>query len=66
MKLQQLRYLTEIARWQEVGEAHGEVFGQIRPATTLVEVARLIDDAALIEPRIGVGRNFLIPAAVSQ
>ena len=42
-------YLTEIARWQEVGEAHGEVFGQIRPATTLVEVARLIDDAALIE-----------------
>jgi enamine deaminase RidA (YjgF/YER057c/UK114 family) len=42
-------YMTEIARWQEVGEAHGEVFGQIRPATTLVEVARLIDDAALIE-----------------
>ena len=42
-------YMTDISKWQEVGEAHGEVFGQIRPATTLVEVARLIDDAALIE-----------------
>lgn len=42
-------FLTDISRWQEVGEAHGEVFGQIRPATTLVEVSRLIDDAALIE-----------------
>ncbi len=42
-------FLTDISTWQEVGEAHGEVFGQIRPATTLVEVARLIDPAALIE-----------------
>ena len=42
-------YVTDIARWKEVGEAHGEVFGEIRPATTMVEVARLIDDAALVE-----------------
>ena len=42
-------YLVDISKWQEAGEAHGEVFGQIRPATTMVEVARLIDDAALIE-----------------
>jgi enamine deaminase RidA (YjgF/YER057c/UK114 family) len=42
-------YVTDISKWQEVGEAHGEVFGQIRPATTMVEVARLIDDSALIE-----------------
>jgi enamine deaminase RidA (YjgF/YER057c/UK114 family) len=42
-------FVTDISKWQEVGEAHGEVFGQIRPATTMVEVARLIDDAALIE-----------------
>ncbi|MFO0908124.1 MAG: RidA family protein [Isosphaeraceae bacterium] len=42
-------FVTDISRWKEVGEAHGEVFGQIRPATTMVEVARLIDDAALIE-----------------
>lgn len=42
-------FVTNIAQWREVGEAHGEVFGQIRPATTMVEVAKLIDDAALIE-----------------
>src|SRR5262249_7030084 len=42
-------FVTDISRWQEVGEVHGDVFGQIRPATTMVEVARLIDDAALIE-----------------
>ncbi len=42
-------YVTDISKWQEVGEAHGEVFGTIRPATTMVEVTRLIDDAALIE-----------------
>lgn len=42
-------FVTDIGQWQEVGEVHGEVFGQIRPATTMVEVARLIDSAALIE-----------------
>ena len=42
-------YMTDISRWREAGEAHGAVFGTIRPATTMVEVARLIDDAALIE-----------------
>lgn len=42
-------YITDISKWREVGEAHGEVFAQIRPATTMVEVAKLIDDAALIE-----------------
>jgi enamine deaminase RidA (YjgF/YER057c/UK114 family) len=42
-------FVTDIARWKEVGEVHGEIFGQIRPATTIVQVARLIDDAAFIE-----------------
>jgi enamine deaminase RidA (YjgF/YER057c/UK114 family) len=42
-------YVTDISRWREAGEAHGEAFGQTRPATTMVEVARLIDAAALIE-----------------
>jgi enamine deaminase RidA (YjgF/YER057c/UK114 family) len=42
-------YVTDITKWKEVGEAHGEVFGEIRPATTMVEVSRLIDDAALVE-----------------
>jgi enamine deaminase RidA (YjgF/YER057c/UK114 family) len=42
-------YVTDISRWEEVGAVHGEFFGEIRPATTMVEVARLIDDAALVE-----------------
>ena len=42
-------YVTDIRQWEEVGHAHGEVFGTIRPATTMVQVARLIDDAALVE-----------------
>jgi enamine deaminase RidA (YjgF/YER057c/UK114 family) len=42
-------YVTNIENWQEVGEAHGKIFGEIRPATTMVEVPRLIDAAALVE-----------------
>lgn len=42
-------FVTDIARWEEVAEVHGSVFRDIRPATTIVQVARLIDDAALIE-----------------
>jgi enamine deaminase RidA (YjgF/YER057c/UK114 family) len=42
-------YVTDISRWEEIGRAHGEVFGRIRPATTMVEVSRLIDPAMLIE-----------------
>ncbi len=42
-------YVTDISKWQEVGAAHGAFFADIRPATTMVEVAKLIDDAALVE-----------------
>lgn len=42
-------YVTDVSRWEEVARVHGEIFGEIRPATTIVEVARLIDSAALIE-----------------
>ncbi|QDS97491.1 RidA family protein [Adhaeretor mobilis] len=42
-------YVTDVSLWEEVASVHGEVFGDIRPATTIVEVTRLIDDAALIE-----------------
>lgn len=42
-------YVTDISKWEEVGEVHGEVFGQVRPALTLVQVAKLIDGAAQIE-----------------
>jgi enamine deaminase RidA (YjgF/YER057c/UK114 family) len=42
-------YMANIDQWQEVGRAHGEIFGNIRPATTMVEVKRLIDADMLVE-----------------
>jgi enamine deaminase RidA (YjgF/YER057c/UK114 family) len=42
-------YMANIDQWQEVGRAHGETFGTIRPATTMVEVKRLIDPDMLVE-----------------
>ncbi len=42
-------YMTDISRWEDVGRAHGEVFGEIRPATAMVEVARLISPEILVE-----------------
>lgn len=42
-------YVTDITRWQEIGRAHGETFGAVRPATSMVEVRRLIDSEMLVE-----------------
>ena len=42
-------FVTNIDHWQQIGSAHAEFFGRIRPATTMVEVKRLITPSALIE-----------------
>src|SRR2546426_3322516 len=42
-------FVTDVKRWEEVAKAHGQLFATIRPATSILEVSRLIDDQALIE-----------------
>ena len=42
-------FVTDITDWQAIGEAHGEIFGGVRPATSMVEVRRLIHPDMLVE-----------------
>ena len=42
-------YLTDLSDWQEAARAHGEVFGDIRPASTFVQVSGLLDPSWLVE-----------------
>ena len=42
-------FVTDITRWEEYGKAHGDVFGDVLPASTMVEVSALIDPAMLVE-----------------
>ena len=42
-------YITDISRWEELGRAHGDVFGDIRPATAMIGVSALLHPAMLVE-----------------
>jgi enamine deaminase RidA (YjgF/YER057c/UK114 family) len=42
-------FATDISQWEAIGRAHGEVFGEVRPAMAMVEVSKLIDPAMLVE-----------------
>ena len=42
-------FVTDVSRWEEYGRAHGEVFGEVRPATSIIGVAALIEADMLVE-----------------
>lgn len=54
-------FVTDISQWQEVGRAHGEFFGAVRPVSTMVEISRLVDANHLVEIEVDA-----VIAAVAQ
>jgi enamine deaminase RidA (YjgF/YER057c/UK114 family) len=51
-------FVTDVSKWEEVARVHGEVFAEIRPATSILEVAKLIDKDAQIE----IEADAIVPA----
>jgi enamine deaminase RidA (YjgF/YER057c/UK114 family) len=45
-------YVTDISRWEAVGRAHGQIFRDIRPVATMIEVSRLVDPDMLVEVEV--------------
>lgn len=50
-------YVTDISKWEDVGKAHALFFKEIKPATTMIEVSRLIDEELLIEIEVSAFVN---------
>ena len=42
-------FVKDVSKWEEIAKVHGEIFGEIRPATAILQIAKLIDEEALIE-----------------
>jgi len=42
-------FVTDIREWKALGKVHGSIFGEVRPATTMLQISRLIDEEALVE-----------------
>lgn len=55
-------FVTDITRWEDVGRAHGHVFATVRPATSMLEVSRLLDPALLVE----IEADALLSSPTSQ
>ena len=55
-------YVTDISLWEEVGRAHGEVFGEIRPASTMVEIKGLVNPLMLVE----IEAEAIVEVALSE
>jgi enamine deaminase RidA (YjgF/YER057c/UK114 family) len=55
-------FVTNIADWEAIGRVHGEFFGNIRPASTMVEVAKLIDPEHLVEIEV----DAYLASAISE
>jgi len=52
-------FVVDVSKWEEVAKVHGEIFGEIRPATSILQVAKLIDSEAQIE----IEADAIIPNA---